>query len=197
MAGEQRIDPLMRRRQLLGGIATAGAVALSGCTEPVLEATERKPPIFEPIEPAEIELPMARQRDIVARALEEAARASIPDIDALETVLVDAGVDVQFFEETTVPVAGELREDLTVTYIDHTAANLLPEVGYVTGAFAALVAGGSALDVLHGHIRSDGGKPYGAFEVERVDAEAYLAGEKSARSYGDIVLGTLKTDIEG
>lgn len=180
----------MNRRTYLGRwLATGAVVALAGCTKQTLEDATEPPPAFDEYDEAELDLPVDRTFDDVAREIERAADATDPSLDGVEEHLLDAGLQVDTLET----VHGESVLELEYVHEGATREGVARGLGTVAGSYAALVRGDFDGDRLEASVLARGGRKFGSFEVATDWAEAYVEGRKTAASYGSEVLHTLKS----
>lgn len=191
----------MDRRTLLYRTALAVAVAspLAGCTDESLTAAESSPPpVEERFDEAELDLPVERQFDAAAAAIDRAGDAAFADPAAFESFLGERDLAVESLAVTV--ASGE--EHLELQYADPAIGErgAVAGLGFVAGGYAALVAGEWTTDEgatppLAAATLDAEGREFGSFDVEPAWAREYRAGRTSAHSYASHVLHTLETSV--
>lgn len=183
----------MRRRTLLRSVAGVPAlVAASGCLKEEIEAAEEVPePLSDRVSPEELDLPVRQRYAVAGAAIERAATAGFEDLAGFEAYLAERDVSVETLEAAA--AAGQPIIELEYAVPEQTERGVLDRLGLVAGGFAALVAAGHESERLEATLLDDDGRTFGAFDVERAWAEAYDAGELTAREYAGEVASTAET----
>lgn len=169
----------------------AGVAATSGCTTHALEKAERKPPLFEGVDKADLDLPVTQRLGIAGAAVERVARVSVPDLAAFEAALERHGVAVERLSETE--VAGSPVVSLEHAVDEAADGGFVERLGVVAGGYAALVAAADPGERLSVSVAAPDGEQFGAYEVRRRWADAYDEGTYSARKYAHEVVVTAKS----
>jgi hypothetical protein len=178
-----------RRRFLRGVVAGAPLSVVAGCARPVESvATDgSSPPKISRKTPTSglvPSLPVTEVKGVIADAVGAAPR-SAEGPDSFESVLDDRDVTVL---KTTAYDSYLALEQATGSLAD---GGLAWSLGTVAGVYAGVVES-AAPGPLSVTLRRDG-STIGAYNVAPEWAEAYLAGEMSARVYAEKVRDTLKT----
>lgn len=174
-----------RRRFLRAGLGLAAAPIVAGCTEDVGEEfpENREWPTTE-LAP---ELPVRERADVVAEGVEATADATAREPDDLPDLVGEHApeVDLRFVQRE--------RDVLRVGYVDpeRRSRGDLRTVGLLAGVYAALVDAGDDATALSVEILDPAPSSYGVATAESEWAERYLAGDLSAREYGELVAGTI------
>lgn len=172
------------RRGLLRAAGTAGAFLLAGCTEDV---GEELPPNREwPVSEYVPELPVEERKSTVADRIEETAAADVEEPGDIPAAVSD-GLSIESVAEE--------REVLHVEYAssERYGSGDLHHVASLAGAYAALVEAGYDAAMLSITVLDDAPSSYGHATVETAWAEAYVAGDLTAKEYGEHVAGTVET----
>jgi hypothetical protein len=177
----------MRRRALLAAVAGSGA-ALAGCAESAGPSPTETPPDVKaqtPVSGSVPDLPSREVKTIVGKRI-EAAPDAVPDVDAFEAALVERDVDVR-----------ELSEKDDFVSLHHaveafTAAGVADPLGVVAGVYAAYVPEVDDPTPLSAAVEH-AGETAGEYAIATTWAEEYDSGAITAKEYGEMVLGTLKT----
>ena len=172
------------RRDLLRGAGVAGAFLLAGCTEDV---GEEFPPNREwPVSEYLPELPVEERSAMVAERIEETADSDVEEPEDLQGVLPD---------DLAVETVERERDVLHVEYssAERRRSGTVHQVGSLAGAYASLVESGYDAVALSISILDDAPSSYGVATVETPWAEAYNAGELTAKEYGEHVSGTIES----
>lgn len=181
-----------RRDYLRHSIALGAIGALTGCTEQTLkDAKNPSPPVDRLYDEEDLDLPVERQFDTVAAAIERAEGETFEDPEEFEEYLLDAGFAVEHLEETE--ESGETILELEFVLEETIKEGNAHGLGVVAGGYAALVRGGYDGDELKASVFDSDSRKFGEFEVMTEWAEAYNEGEKTTADYGSEVLHTLET----
>lgn len=169
-----------RRELLLQGCAVAGVVAASGCTVERLREAEREPPPFERLEKEAVDLPVPQRLAIAEEGIERAAGVELHSLEEFAEYLDEQDLRVEALDEAV--EEGDPIVSLEYVAEERPDRGLMHHLGIVAGGYAALVAanGREKLEVTLLGTRS---KPFGEYEVRRKWAEAYGAGDLTAREY--------------
>lgn len=183
----------MDRRTYLRRLTAAGAlVALAGCTEQALEDAKQPAPALDArYHEEELPLPVERQFDVVAAAVERAGDVTFDDTGAFGDYLRDAELAVETLEESEVHGTTVLE----LEYVPDAPARRgnAHSLGLVAGGYAALVRGGYDREELVASLLEPDGRSFGEYEVVTDWAAAYNEGAKTAAVYGGKVLHTLES----
>lgn len=180
-----------RRAFLARGAVVLGVVAASGCTEQRLVEAEREPPPLEGASAEAVDLPAERRLAVAAAGIERASDEEFADLEAFETYLADADVDVE--ELTEEESAGERILALESAFEPSAEAGLMHHLGVVAGGYAALVAGGHGGERLETSLLDAGSRPYGEYEIRRQWATEYDEGTLTARQYAHEIAVTAES----
>lgn len=182
----------MRRRALLArGGALGCSLALAGCTTDALRDAQRPPPLFEGAGLESVDLPVTQPLGVAEAGIERTATAEIDSPDALAAVLRDRGLDVL---DLTAAGDGEVSlVSLQYRAQGATRQGLMHQLGDVAGGYAALAAAEQAGERLTATVFDRSDEAFGAYEIRRPWAEAYLDGETTAREYADEIGITVET----
>lgn len=168
------------------------SAALGGCVEQALKAAETRPPPLEEFSPsADVDLPVHEQVDAAVEAVLDFEGEAFADREAFESAVEEGAGTVESLE--AVEDAGD--PVLELTYVPRDAENrgLMPGLGAVAGAYAALVDGGAAVRELTATLHTPDGDPFGEFEVLTEWAREYLEGGLTAAEYVDEVAHTVES----
>lgn len=185
----------MKRRQLLTRSAlTVGVVALSGCTERVLEEAKSQPPLFDDVYDEEkIDLPVSQKFETAEEATLRAEGKTFDDLEEFRAYVAERGVTVETLEEGV--EKGE--RILEVAYADErdTDRGSMYSLGILSGGYAALVASDHPTDTLEASVQDSEGRKFGEFEIAAELAEQYLDGKITAAKYAGTVSDTTKSKV--
>ncbi|WP_135819745.1 hypothetical protein [Halostella litorea] len=179
----------MRRRTYLRRAAAAGALAVgvAGCAKrddaraETATVAKNQTPVADRVP----DLPVEERTEVIAAAIEDAARADVDSAEAFAAALDERGVPPVYLEPETDAV-------LALEYVAD-PGGVLEGIGVVAGAYAAFVAGGDPQPELAATLLDEDETAFGGFHAFADWAAAYEAGERSAAAYGEMVLGTVET----
>jgi hypothetical protein len=175
------------RRSVLrrGAIALAGVGSLAGCVD---ESGEELPPNAKtPVTEYVPALPVRERLDVLEEGIVALSDEEIATLEELASALEDHGVAIE-------RVAEEL-EVVTVEFVSsrRVDAGKLHDVGPIAGAFAALIRSGFETTALEITILDRASTSFGAATAESAWAERYVAGELTAKEYGELVADTIES----
>ena len=173
------------RRRLLQLSGVAGLFLLSGCTEDVGEEfpENTKWPTAE-LKP---ELPVTERTDVLEERIEELSEEEITDEDEFAAAFDDYALEVESVEYE--------QEVLSIEYVNtklYSEGNL-HDIAPIAGAFASLVDSGYDVVGLGITVLDAAPASFGSASIEAEWAEAYNAGEFSAKEYGELVATTVES----
>lgn len=173
------------RRRLLQLSGVAGLFLLSGCIEDIGEEfpANTKWPTAE-LKP---ELPVKERTAVLEERIEEMADAEITDEDEFAAAFDDYALEVESVERE--------QDVLSIEYVNtklYSEGNL-HDIGPIAGAFAALLDDGYDVFALGITVLDAAPASFGSASVEAEWAEAYNAGDLSAKEYGELVATTVES----
>ncbi len=175
-----------RRRVLARGVGALSVVAgLSGCTQ---EVGEQFPPNREwPTGEYVPDVPVTKRSDVVTSGIRAFEGSDIGDEGEFEDAIDEYGIAVES--------VGREQRVLTVEYVatDLERGGGLHDVGPIAGAYAALIETDYEAEFLEMTILDDESTSVGAAEVETSWAIEYNRGAYTAKEYGELVAGTVKS----
>lgn len=197
----------MKRRELLSrGGTCIGAALLVGCTDPALQEAEREPEFVDgPVAEEEVDLSVDQKLGVAADGIRRAEGADIGAVDALESYLEEAGLDVESLAGTTAEYDDEevepevgVEEHEPVVALEYAVEassdpGLAHHLGTVAGGYAALIAADHDARKLDASVLEPDGALFGEYEVRTPWAEEYDADALTAREYAVEVLETAES----
>lgn len=173
------------RRRFLQASAVAALTASAGCIEEMGKEfpKNKKWPISE-YTPA---LPVEERTTVLEERISGLSSADIADPAGLASTLEEY--------EMTVKSVERKRDVLTLEYVntDRRDEGNVHDVALIAGGYAALVDAGYDAKALGATILDDAPASYGSATVETAWARKYNHGTLTAAEYGELVVGTIKS----
>ncbi|WP_207588452.1 hypothetical protein [Halomontanus rarus] len=182
----------MKRRRYLESVLAVSSAALAGCAEEQDVGYEETPtPVEEqtPVEGPAPDLPVAEYSDEYEASLEDglALAGEVTDEETFGEALENHGIEIDRLER-------EGRFLFLEYFAGDPARGVVPDMGYVAGAYAVLVGAVDDPARLQVAVLDGGGEPFGTYTVYVDWAQQFDEEELSLESYGELVFETFKTE---